>query len=180
MADVLWYYAKNDQQLGPISGVELRRLAQAGDLTRDDLVWREGMENWAAAGRVKGLFPDLQETIVAPGDSGASVSPGPLTPMNLDSLTARAGNGLPPAPPKRSLRRTLLWMQAILWAICVAVVLAGALLFVLAIRRAGSDSQQVAAAAAIYATFFAGAYVIARVGEKVASLILELVQRERP
>lgn len=179
MADVLWYYAKNDQQLGPINGGELRRLAQTGGLLRDDLVWREGMDQWAAAGRVKGLFPDLQETVVSPTTAAADESPGPLTPTNLETLGAQLDGPLPPLVPKRSLRRTLLWMQAALWAVCVGVVLAGTLLFLLAIRRAAGDAQQTAAAAAVYATFFGGGYVIARVGEKVAAIVMDLADRNR-
>lgn len=63
MSSVEWFYAKNNQQFGPISPTELRQLAQAAQLGPDDLVWRQGMEAWTAAGRVKGLF-----------DSGGSVS----------------------------------------------------------------------------------------------------------
>ncbi len=53
---VEWYYMKNDQQVGPVSGQELKRLVQAGDLQPADLVWKDGMANWAPASRVSGLF----------------------------------------------------------------------------------------------------------------------------
>jgi hypothetical protein len=56
MAD-LWYYTKDGRQQEPVSAVELKRLATAGTLTSTDLVWKEGMAEWAQAGTVKGLFP---------------------------------------------------------------------------------------------------------------------------
>lgn len=55
MAD--WYYAKNGQQKGPVSSAELKRMAQAGEIGPDDLVFREGGTNWVAASTVAGLFP---------------------------------------------------------------------------------------------------------------------------
>src|SRR5580704_4975442 len=43
MAEVQWYYARDDEQLGPLPPSELRRLAASGGLAPTDLVWREGM-----------------------------------------------------------------------------------------------------------------------------------------
>ncbi len=57
MAEIFWYYARDDQQFGPVTSVELKRLASASELSPDDLVWKEGMDEWAAASKVKGLFP---------------------------------------------------------------------------------------------------------------------------
>ena len=57
MAEILWYYAHDQQQLGPVTSIELKRLAAAGQLFPDDLIWREGMDEWGCpAVRVKGLF----------------------------------------------------------------------------------------------------------------------------
>ena len=53
-----WYYAQNDEQLGPVSAASLKEMAQGGKLGRDDLIWREGMERWAPAHKVRGLFLD--------------------------------------------------------------------------------------------------------------------------
>jgi TM2 domain-containing membrane protein YozV len=52
-----WYYSRHGERHGPISTGELKDLAAAGKLLPDDLVWKEGMENWTAAGKVKGLLP---------------------------------------------------------------------------------------------------------------------------
>ena len=45
MAD--WYYAsKDNQQIGPVAGEQLAALFHAGEISRETLVWREGLENW--------------------------------------------------------------------------------------------------------------------------------------
>src|SRR5580704_11267203 len=61
MAEVQWWYARGDDQLGPVSPADLRRLAAAGNLAPADLVWREGLAEWAPAARIKGLLPDARE-----------------------------------------------------------------------------------------------------------------------
>ncbi len=51
-----WYYARDGQQHGPVNGERLKELATSGKLQPTDLVWREGMAEWAQAGTVKGLL----------------------------------------------------------------------------------------------------------------------------
>jgi len=58
-----WYYSHDGERHGPISSDQLRALAAAGKLTSEDLVWKDGMENWTAAGKVQGL---IQSTGAAP------------------------------------------------------------------------------------------------------------------
>jgi hypothetical protein len=55
-----WYYTANRQQMGPVSWDELQQLATAGLLTRQDLVWTEGMEEWIKADRQDGLFTEAE------------------------------------------------------------------------------------------------------------------------
>jgi len=55
MADQ-WRYSVAGEKKGPVSSSELKQLASAGKLSRTDLIWKEGMTNWAPAGKVKGLF----------------------------------------------------------------------------------------------------------------------------
>ena len=45
----------NWQPTGPFDTAGLRQLISSGQLTRDTLAWKEGMENWAAAGTVAEL-----------------------------------------------------------------------------------------------------------------------------
>lgn len=53
-----WYYAQNEEQHGPVTATVLKDMAQSGKLGRDDLIWREGMQRWAPARKVRGLFPE--------------------------------------------------------------------------------------------------------------------------
>ena len=52
-----WHYTKDGQRHGPVSAAELKALAKSGDLSPDDMVWKEGMAGWKPAGSLKGLFP---------------------------------------------------------------------------------------------------------------------------
>ncbi|MFO0930701.1 MAG: DUF4339 domain-containing protein [Gemmataceae bacterium] len=73
-----WYYTMAGQQAAaPASVAELRQLATSGQLLPHDLVWQEGMPNWAPASTIRGLFPtgrakkrgrdDLPSSADAPG-----------------------------------------------------------------------------------------------------------------
>jgi NAD-dependent dihydropyrimidine dehydrogenase PreA subunit len=52
-----WYYARDNQAVGPLSSAQLKELADSGGLGPTDLVLRAGSRKWVAAGAVKGLFP---------------------------------------------------------------------------------------------------------------------------
>jgi WD40 repeat protein len=72
-----WYYAAGEQKLGPYSASQLRQLATTGQLRPTDMVWKEGMKQWAAAGSVKGLFPptaDRPPAVASPPTSEPSPS----------------------------------------------------------------------------------------------------------
>ena len=56
MADS-WYYAHGDERLGPFSDLQLRELADAGDILTTDTVWKTGVEQGVRASRVRHLFP---------------------------------------------------------------------------------------------------------------------------
>ncbi|HLA85504.1 MAG TPA: DUF4339 domain-containing protein [Thermoguttaceae bacterium] len=88
MNEIQWYYASEDQRFGPISTVELKRLAERGQLTPADLVWREGMTDWTAAGQVKGLF---HPTAPSPPEAApGAVPPAPPTTSAVGAEVARA------------------------------------------------------------------------------------------
>ena len=65
----------DNKQMGPVSSAELKRLATSGEIRPDDLVWREGMTEWAAARNVRGLFEEEggANASSAAGDSGSNV-----------------------------------------------------------------------------------------------------------
>jgi hypothetical protein len=90
MAPSDWYYAKGNRQLGPVSSTELKQLSESGRLVPDDLVWREGMVEWIAAGKVKGLFDEPVEE--PPGME----SP----PVQFSPAAAPAGFATSPTEPR--------------------------------------------------------------------------------
>jgi hypothetical protein len=49
------------QQTGPFDLAVLRQMAQSGQLTRDSLVWKQGLTAWTAAGQL----PELSAVFVA-------------------------------------------------------------------------------------------------------------------
>ena len=54
----LWYYGRAGKRLGPVSSAQLKDIAASGNLGPADLVWKDGMTDWVAANRIKGLFPE--------------------------------------------------------------------------------------------------------------------------
>ncbi|NLF09901.1 MAG: DUF4339 domain-containing protein [Pirellulaceae bacterium] len=99
MNPVDWYYARDNQQQGPVSSAELKQLAAGGGLRPDDLVWREGMTEWAAARNVRGLF----EAAPAPAAARpAEASPAPVAPA--------AGTGRP-TPREHPLDALVEWSR---------------------------------------------------------------------
>jgi TM2 domain-containing membrane protein YozV len=51
-----WYYSVDEGRQGPVAAAELKKLADAGTLKPTDLVWKDGMADWAPAKSIKGLF----------------------------------------------------------------------------------------------------------------------------
>jgi hypothetical protein len=68
-----WHYTLNGQPAAtPVSAAQLKQLAASGQLKPTDLVWQDGMLEWAPAGSVKGLFPtskSLGDSAVIPPSS---------------------------------------------------------------------------------------------------------------
>lgn len=57
MADEIWYYYRDGEQLGPVSFEKVGELLASGELGPDDLVWEQSMKEWAPARSVPGLVP---------------------------------------------------------------------------------------------------------------------------
>lgn len=76
-----WYYVKDDRQVGPVTSQQLQGLARSGGVKPTDLVWKEGMADWAPASRVQGLF----------GDSGRSLAASPPPPVQAAPRARPAG-----------------------------------------------------------------------------------------
>jgi hypothetical protein len=52
-----FWAAINNQQAGPFDANALQQMVQQGQITRETLVWRQGMANWTAAGQVPEFQP---------------------------------------------------------------------------------------------------------------------------
>jgi hypothetical protein len=91
MAEIQWWYARGDEQFGPVSAAELRRLASTGGLSPGDLVWREGLAEWAPAARLKGLFPETP--------AAAAAAAAPREPAAAARAVSEADKPAPAAPP---------------------------------------------------------------------------------
>ena len=81
MSEAIWYFADGDVERGPVTEAQLRALIGTDNLKADDLVWKEGMEDWMPAGEIPGLFdrdPPPPESEEAPAsESGAPARPAP-------------------------------------------------------------------------------------------------------
>lgn len=76
-----WFYAKEGEQLGPVTFSELRVKAQEGTLNpRLDLVWTQGMAEWKAAGDIEDLFEKRATAPSLPPPDLAVAAANPYTP----------------------------------------------------------------------------------------------------
>jgi len=96
-----WYYSQNSTQLGPVSDAQLRAMLASGDLAATELVWREGMRDWAIASAVA----ELASSLPNPGLTGGGVPPRPPQAVPHPSPYAPPSGHLPyvPQPPTSAL-----------------------------------------------------------------------------
>jgi hypothetical protein len=85
MSQSAWYYASNNQRLGPVAFEQLRHLAATGQLAPQDLVWTEGMADWQPASSVPGVF------VIAPPPNPYQHQPGPPAPLGYNYGHAPVG-----------------------------------------------------------------------------------------
>jgi hypothetical protein len=91
-----YYYSQGDNQFGPFSATELRKLAADGRIQPTDSVWREGSGQRVQAARVKNLFATPPPPPSPPGTSAAHSEAPPQEPAQAPP-TAPAGEA--PADP---------------------------------------------------------------------------------
>jgi hypothetical protein len=98
MPEPIWYFAVGDEERGPVTEAQIRTLIGTGNLKRDDLVWREGLDDWMPAGEIPGLFgKEPGATKGEPPVVRNSQEPGP----KKDSATVPPA--VPASPPLRRL-----------------------------------------------------------------------------
>lgn len=92
-----WHYTQNGQPAdAPVNNVQLKQLALSGLLRPDDLVWKEGMPNWAPAGSIKGLFDSTKPA------SGEVPAPAPVVSSRPSKLGKSSDRLKLEAPPSQS------------------------------------------------------------------------------
>ncbi len=89
-----WYYRIAGTRRGPVRSSQLRQLARAGEITPDTPVWREGLDSWIPASRLKGLFAPGTGASEPEAASTSCASDGSALGVGDDCLAAKAG--LPP------------------------------------------------------------------------------------
>jgi hypothetical protein len=120
-----WYYTCNGAELGPVDFGSLQALVASGKVTAGDVVWTEGMADWAPPHTVPGLVPATAPVAAAVGQvwrdvtsmaavpTGTAVAPG--VEVSLESCRAIAG-----------MRPWMLFL-AVVWYILSAVFIVGGL-----------------------------------------------------
>lgn len=75
-----WFYSKNGRQLGPVTESELLVKFASGELSKTDLVWKEGMHAWMPFEKVEfaGVLPkpsvsgQMEGSVMLPQPPGRS------------------------------------------------------------------------------------------------------------
>jgi hypothetical protein len=84
MAEAIWYYAQDDREHGPVTAAYIAGMARSGKLRPEDLVWREGMEDWRPARVVKGLFAPKEGPAGPASDTAVLEAPLPGAPASFE------------------------------------------------------------------------------------------------
>lgn len=61
-----YFYARGEEQFGPVSSQQLRQLANTGQLLPTDLIWKEGMADWVPAERIRALSLTTKQPYASP------------------------------------------------------------------------------------------------------------------
>jgi len=111
-----WHYVKDGEQYGPVTEEELKRLYESGQLSSNDLVWREGLSDWMTYGST------FEEPTASSPSESAKVSPEMQAAPQTDAIPARTGTG--GQLPNSEIRARALSALSGNWWPAVGVVLA--------------------------------------------------------
>lgn len=109
-----WFYAHDENRIGPYSDQQLRALADAGAILPTDTVWKEGIKEGILASRVKNLFAvievaalphqpvehERQPPVTAPSVPAPEPIPVEPTSANKKDVAASADAPAPLVHPK--------------------------------------------------------------------------------
>jgi hypothetical protein len=117
MADSVWFYARGEVERGPFTLTQIRALANASKLRPDDLVWKEGMDNWTVARDVAELFPPAD---LIGGDASGGENLGTSPTGKAEGMTAAAA---PVAGLSRETREAIQRVGRALTALGILLIL---------------------------------------------------------
>lgn len=85
----MWHYVQNGKACGPVDAETLLALFKTGSVSRDTLVWKEGMGDWVPARSV----PEFAATVQSPP------TPPPVPPL---TMPPRGAGSVPPSEPDKN------------------------------------------------------------------------------
>jgi hypothetical protein len=141
-----WYYTSQGEQKGPVDGLELKQLAEAGKIQPTDLVWTTGMPQWLTASYARGLFaagPPPAVTYEPPSSAGAAtVVPEDIPVARLAPQADRGTRprrpqfsregGPEPAPPRRKSKVVPI---TIIVSVCIFLLVIGTVILLVQLNR---------------------------------------------
>lgn len=83
-----WFYAENENRLGPVPVEQIAHLIMSGGLTRTALVWRHGLSDWTEAGRIPEIASLLPPPLPAGGKPARPSPPPEAGPKSEPSAAA--------------------------------------------------------------------------------------------
>jgi len=105
MANGEWYYARGNQQQGPVALQAIQDMVRSGQLQPTDLVWRQGMPNWLAASQVPEL--GISQAAAAP----AAAPPSASTPRRRVLRRPTRSRAITRSSPTRGSRSRITWCR---------------------------------------------------------------------
>ena len=90
-----WYYHVDNKEFGPVSSEELAELARSGIVTKDSLVWKEGLLQWINASQIKGLKFTPPPTTVPRSPTGGGPIPIANAALNPPAEATNIANSIP-------------------------------------------------------------------------------------
>lgn len=96
-----WYYAKHGKQEGPVDLATLQSKVTSGEIAPTDLIWREGMAEWTAAGEVSEVSSGADREAAAPASTPEVAAGGagtvyqtPQQPLAQPTMIGAPTNGM--------------------------------------------------------------------------------------
>ena len=86
--DKQWFYAIGDKTVGPVTKYDLEQMLSRGEISKDTLIWAEGISEWAP-------FSSLEETLHKSNHDDESDKDIPINHQELSK-----GKPVQPAPQK--------------------------------------------------------------------------------